>query len=362
MSLSACQPGCFETDPCLRSYLEAACPAKIDAQLAALLERAAPLIAGCVGRRARGSRHADVEDAVSEARTQLVQRLQRLRVESGSQTSPGGKSAATITDFGAYVVAVAYTAWAGTVRRRHPARAMLLNRLRYLLEGRTNQRGFAMWTGAGDELWAGFEAWRQRASTPEGDARQSHLLADPRAVATEIFGANAWESLSLAELVAGLFGWLGGPLRLRDLTDAVAECQGISENCAEPLVVDAPDEGLAASIPAAGPSPHDALRWKEYLLWLVREAARLTLRQRSAFLLHSSCLRELELLGLTSIRQAARLLELPPERMAEHWTALPLEDRAISAILGVEPQQVINLRKVARGILGRAWLGFLNGN
>ncbi len=86
----------------------------------------------------------------------------------------------------------------------------------------------------------------------------------------------------------------------------------------------------------------------------------MTLPQRTAFLLHSNCLRETELLGLTSVRQAAALLEMPPERMAEYWNALPLEDRAIAAWLGLESQQVINLRKVARGILGRAWRIWLN--
>lgn len=53
---------------------------------------------------------------------------------------------------------------------------------------------------------------------------------------------------------------------------------------------------------------------------------------------------------------------MPPARMAEYWNTLPLEDRIIAAWLGVENQQVINLRKVARGILGRAWHRWLDGN
>ena len=360
MSSLPCQAGPTVADLCLRGYLDASSQEDADRELASLLEQAAPLITGCLGRRVRDARHADVEDAVSEARTQLVLRLQRLRGGERRQGDLSTKPRAPISDFGAYVVTVAYTAWAGTVRRRHPARAMLLNRLRYLLEGRTNQRGFALWNGPGGELWAGFEAWRERSPEAGAQARQGRLAADPLAVAAEVFGVRGWESLPLPELVSRLFAWLGGPLRLRDLTDVVAECHGIAGNRAEPLLIDAPEEACVLGVQAAEPSPHDALRWKEYLGWLIQEAARLTLRQRSAFLLHSSCLLDMELLGMMGIRQAARLLELPPEQMAEHWTALPLEDRVIGAILQAETQQVINLRKVARGILGRAWQRFLD--
>ena len=149
-------------------------------------------------------------------------------------------------------------------------------------------------------------------------------------------------------------------MRLRDLTNAVGEWQDIPVGRTEALPLDPDAEQTAVAFTAPEASPHDALRWKEYLLWLRREVARLTRRQRGAFLLHSSCLREMEALGLTGVRQAAALLEMPPERLAEHWCALPLEDRVIGTILGAEVQQVINLRKVARTILGRAWHAFLH--
>ena len=67
-------------------------------------------------------------------------------------------------------------------------------------------------------------------------------------------------------------------------------------------------------------------------------------------------------MGLTGVRQTAALLEMPPEQMAAHWANLPLEDRVIGLILGLATQQVINLRKVARGILGRAWQRYLQEN
>lgn len=326
---------------------------------------ATPLITSSLGQRWRRASQADLEESISEARTQLVLRLQRLRKDGDCRAELAGDGVATISDFGAYIVTVARMAAAQLNRRRHPARTMLLNRLRYLLESRTNQQGFALWKGPDGETWAGFEMWPSTHlfHTTTGE-RLGRLLADARSVAREVFEANGAESelsaLPLADLVAKLFSWLGEPLRLRDLTEAVAEWQGIHAGRGEMLGIDDDDnKPLDVLPPAREPSPHDALRWKEYLLWLLQESSQLTLRQRSAFLLHSSCLREMELLGLTGVRQTAALLEIPPEQMIEHWAKLPLEDRLIGTILGLATQQVINLRKVARGILGRAWQRFL---
>lgn len=349
MHSPACPPLPPETDPRLRPFLNAPARADADRALAELMDAAAPIFAALLRRKMRGADGADTEDVTSEARTQLAVHLQRLRAAPLDH--------APIVDFPAYVATVAFTAWAGNLRRRHPGRAMLLNRLRYLLENRTGQTGFALWTGPGGEPLAGFAVWRDRppALPP---VRHQLLRADPRAAARAAFGGgDDGASLELADRVAGLLSWLGGALPLRELADALA---GLTNAAAppEPLPTDdtAPADAAAYACPSdPAPSPHDALRWKEYLLWLWREAAQLTLRQRTAFLFHSNCLREMELLGLTSVRQAAALLEMPPERMAEHWNVLPLEDRIIAAWLGVESQQVINLRKVARGILGRAW-------
>ena len=356
--------GTLGTDQCLQAFLKAQNQEDAAGELARLMEMTTPLIISSLSHRRGNTQPDDLEDAVSEARTHLLLRLQRLRDERSSRAELEG-SGATILDFGAYVVTVARTAAAQLHRRRHPARAMLLNRLQYLLENRTHQCGFSVWAGPGGETWTGFEAWADahRFSTQTGE-RLGRLLADARPIALEIFGAGGAESaLPLAEIVARLFRWLDEPIRLRDLSDAVAEWQGIHAGRGEAPGIDSGDnEPFAALLPSKEPSPHDELRWKEYLRWLLQEASRLTLRQRSAFLLHSSCLREMELLGLTGVRQAAALLEIPPERMVEHWAKLPLEDRLIGTILGVATQRVINLRKVARGILGRAWQSFLQEN
>ena len=67
----------------------------------------------------------------------------------------------------------------------------------------------------------------------------------------------------------------------------------------------------------------------------------------------------MELLGLTSVRQAATALGLTAERMAELWNQLPLDDLTIGRLQGVGRQQVINWRKAARIQLGREWQSWL---
>ena len=346
-------------DPRLIPWLTAPTDLEASRALTGLLEElAAPVLTRVVcGRVGAVDGRRDAEDILGEARLQIIRRLQRLR------ETPEGADECPLSDFPAYVAAVAYTAWAQTVRRANPARAALVDRLRYLLEGRTNQRGFALWTGPGGEAWAGFAAWREREKfLVQTESKAARLLADPGGAAAAIFGRDAvWETMPLPGILGALFAWLGEPLRLRDLTDVVAQWQGIPSGRAETMAAEVGEES-ALEIPSAWPSPCDELRWKEYLGWLLGAVTRLTVPQRSAFLLHSTCLHEMERLGLTGIRHTASLLDLPPERMAGYWAQVPLEDRVIGTILSLGTQPVINLRKAARVILGRAWQVFLQGN
>jgi len=53
------------------------------------------------------------------------------------------------------------------------------------------------------------------------------------------------------------------------------------------------------------------------------------------------------------MNQIAEVLEMLPEKFAELWNDLPIDDAAIAQRLGITRQQVINLRKSARERLGR---------
>jgi DNA-directed RNA polymerase specialized sigma24 family protein len=330
-----------ESDPLLALYLTAP-DATAEAQLGALFSlHAGPIIGRIL--QAKRPNESDLEDVTSAAREHLFRQLGLLR--SGERAEP-------IRDFRSYVAAVAYSAWAEFLRSRQPERAMLLNRLRYLMENRTTQKGFAIWEDNDGAKWCGFANWRGRSggATP----KRQWLLLDPAAAASEAVGRADPAGLVLPSLVAALFRWLGGPIELRDLTNVVAELLGYirSESIA-------PHEAVEVE-PA--PSPAEDLVWKEYLTWLWREIGALSGRQRRAFLLHFDFLRELELLGIASIRAIAGVVDFSPEEFARLWNRLPLDDLSIAKMLDCSRQQVINLRRVARDKLGEAWRQWSAGN
>jgi DNA-directed RNA polymerase specialized sigma24 family protein len=111
----------------------------------------------------------------------------------------------------------------------------------------------------------------------------------------------------------------------------------------------------------ADPAPDAALAFERrtYLSILWQEIRQLPQRQAAALILH---LRDshgrdaaslLPLTGTASLRDIARAMGLAPEKLAEIWHRLPLEDAAIADLLQVTRQQVINLRKSARERLAR---------
>ena len=333
----------------LGPWLSAPDGPQADRALARLLaEEAAPVFESIMRRKFSAPHQSpDAEDIISETRLQIVGRLQRLRA-----ASPCDKYQ-PLSNFRAYVATVTYTAWAGHLRRRHPAPRDALQP-GALPPGRPHGRARVRALAGGGRRVAGrvLSAWQDEGRLAQPTPRERWLLVDATAAAAEAFGGADRVPTDLPALIARLLSWLGGPLELSELVRALAELLGVSPT-PERSVEDI-DEGELAE-PHAAPCPAENLRWKEYLGWLWRETCALPLRQRTAFLLHGSVLREMELLGLGSVRAAAAALELAPERMAELWNLLPLDDLRIAALLGGSRQQVINLRKVARATLGQAW-------
>lgn len=367
-------------DPRLEAFLRAPTPAEADRHLVFLIQEVAtPVIFRALrGRRtpagpdpardrsgehlplAGGEAGEDEQEIASATREALTRRLRGMQ----RQPPPAGGHA-EIRDFAAYVAAVTGNARCDHLRRKYPARVMVVNRLRYLLENRSGQTGFALWADSAGERWCGFAAWRQ-SPTPVARFERLALLRDaPREAADRAWAASRRDAdaddANPAARLAALFRWLGGPVELAALAAAMGHVLGFSD-VTVPLetVGDPPMEGAAdGAWGDAQPSPRDALGWKQALVWLWGEIRRLPGRQRLAFALHSEVLVELDALGVASVRELAAGLELPAERLAAWWGSLPLDDRAIAEHLGGEPattrQQVINLRRVARDSLGRAW-------
>jgi hypothetical protein len=322
----------------LPSFLSAASDARAGELLQELLEtEAAPIIERVLHRKTGPQE--ETTDLTSATREELIQHLFKLR----------RGEAAPIRNFRAYVSGVAYNVWARELRAQHPARSMLLNRLQYLLENRTNQRGFSLWETAAGERLCGLARFEPKAAsiTP----RHEWLKVDPLAAAQDAFGDCDWRSLNLAELLARLFAWLGQAIELNALVDIVAQLLEISDE-QEALKEEIEETAIA--------SPVNALKWQEYLRWLWKELTNLSMPQRTAFLLHSEVTIEFDFYGIASLRQIAVHLAMLPEELAEIWNSIPLDDLRIAARLGLERQQVINLRRVARDRLGGAWKKWIN--
>jgi hypothetical protein len=336
-----------DNDRLLALYLGAPSDAEAAAPLSALFSlHAGPIIEEILQAKRRRTQRDDfeLEDVGSTARAYLLRHLASLR--AGEHEEP-------IRDFRAYVATVTYSAWAEALRARHPQRALLLNRLRYLLENRTTQRGFAIWGDPGGAQWCGFAHWSGR--TGGATPKRQWLLADPGAAAREAYAGADPATLILPALVAKLFRWLGGPIELRDLTNVVAELTGIART-----PIPAPETDARRIDPRN--SPAEELVWKEYLSWLWVETGTLSQRQRRAFLLHSDLLPELEAAGVAPLRAQASSLNFSPNEFAEIWNRLPLDDLTIAQMIEGTRQQVINLRRVAREKLGAAWRKWNPGN
>jgi hypothetical protein len=161
------------------------------------------------------------------------------------------------------------------------------------------------------------------------------------------------------ELVELLLKWRGGPIALDDLVKALASLYGIRD-------IDATtnrhnqDNATVGNLLAA--SPADAislLDTQSALEKLWTEICGLPQPQRVALLLNlrdvqrRDALTLLPLTGIATLRDIASVLEIAPQKFAEMWNALPLDDLSIGALLRVSRQQVINLRKSARERLAR---------
>jgi hypothetical protein len=319
----------------LRSYLEASDEAEADAYLQRLIrEEAWPVFERTLHRHRRDT---EIEEVRSAAQASLLEQLAALR--RGHREQP-------IRDFRAYAASLAHWAWREHLRRKNPQRVMLLNRLQYLLENRTGQKDFALWEANG-ESWCGWSTSREteRSSTP----KLQWLTTDPAAAGREIFqGPGAPRDLRL--LVRRLFDWLETPIALHDLANVIGDLWQISDRSASLQ----PVEGMET----AEISPAEELVWKEYVRWLWLALDALSAAQCAAFLLHAHVLGDFEALGLASIRSLAPRLGFPAERLAALWPEIPLNDLRIAAELQCTRQQVINLRRIARDKLGRAWAEF----
>ncbi len=321
-----------------------------------LSEHVEPIVRDIIRYKVRsayslGFRHEaqDEEDIRSEVVLHLISRLRDLR-RSGTH--------APIENFRSYVAATTYNAYSQYVRMKYPVRCHLKNRLRYLLNHRMD---FAIWKGRHQEYFCGLAALAKDQVDQEAGPQNLqpnmddfvHSLALGRSVA----------HMSPAELVHAVLAWQGRPIQLDELVGIVSELQGIRDVQPAQSYVEEESERAVVNVcdllPDLAPDIVTSLEQRSDVERLWMEICKLPQRQRVALLLNlrdshaRDVLALFSVIGIANLRQIAEVMELPLERVASFWNALPLEDSAIAELLGITRQQVINLRKSARERLAR---------
>ncbi len=299
-------------DPALRRLIEAESEEERDAEIARLLVHAL--------RPVRTLDAGDAEDVAATAALRLVRRLRAVAVS--------GEDA--IVSFPAYVETVVHNAAQEVMKRRFPARNRLRNRLRYVL---THDDRFALWRGDDGRSYAGLRRWQQATPVDRPFARAGVPDA-------------ACHTARPAEALLALLRHLGGPLPFDQLVDITAELWNVTEGVEAEPETD-PGDVLARLI-----SQHSlAAVWREIGELREPQRAALLLNLRDDAGLNAAGF--LVVAGVATFEQLAAAMGMSPERLAEIWSDLPLDDNSIAAALGVTRQQVINLRKSARERLRR---------
>jgi len=288
----------------------------------------------------------DAEDMRSEVLVQLLSRLSELK------ENPAEKG---INNFQGYVAAITYSAWHEHLRRKHPQRHMLKNKLRYLL---THRASFAVWEGDDKQLLCGLAGWENQESAITATRRIKELAAGPEACERAGLSAHDIQRWDLASLVATVFRYLGACVDLDDLVNLLAQWTGVSDHAPQGVgdeETEDPFERIA--------DPHELidteLQRRTYLRRLWAEIRELKPHQRVALLLNlrdengGDVVSVFPVAGIATISEIADALSMPAERLATLWNELPLDDITIATHLSVTRQQVINLRKSARERLAR---------
>lgn len=347
-----------DLDPVLVPFLQARDGRDAERALDKLIaDQAQPLVRSIVGRKWRSSiapvdrghqadAELDVEDLQAEALGLLLTRLNEAKQNPALDP---------IADFRAYVAVTTYRACDMRLRQKYPNRWRLKSKVRYLL---THQRGLALWTGRQGEWIAGFDAWKDRST--EASERLSELRNGAQRAVDRYGTPQVSASSHPGDVAAAVFNTLGHPIELDDLVTAMGEI--LNEK-------DLPVQTESSNVDEDAPGVYDTatsstnvaqeVTDRTYLHELWDQIVELPPNQRAALLLN---LRDAEgrgvialfpLQGIATVRQLADTLGLAPERFAELWHDLPLEDNAIAELLGLTRQQVISLRKVARERLAR---------
>lgn len=344
-------------DKILLPFLQARDERDSESLLARLVyEYADPVIKGILKRKLGVSltpvdgsyNNQNALEIASDVHALLLGQLHRLKRQPAT---------ASINNFRGYVALKTYSAYNAYLRRKHPHRWQLKNRLRYLFSRHT---AFALWENAEGEWLCGLASWQHDKSKQTVSSQQKTQLRDCLLSSEKILlPDDRREGSDPTGALLMLFNAVGCPIELDELVNVIAELWGIREPT-ESTSLSVEDVGKIHDDLADPHAPTDiTLDQRLYLRRLWNEILQLPPRQRSALLLNlrdeqgAGVLALLPLIDIASMEAIAHALELTEGEMAKFWYDLPLDDATIARLLGTTRQQVINMRKAARARLRR---------
>lgn len=191
--------------------------------------RAAPLIRGVLLRRlgfyvsARGVNkyHQEAQDLYQEAMLRVVHVLHQL--ESSTVTDIG--------NFELYVSRIAANICTDFLRAKSPARTRLKDSLQDLLK---RHKDFAIWIHDGETL-CGFASWRNTGRSTFSAQSYEDLETRVNSFNSLYFPDEDVRLAPVIQIVAELFGWVGGPVEIDVLVRMVAYLLDIKDQLIESL-------------------------------------------------------------------------------------------------------------------------------
>jgi hypothetical protein len=158
--------------------------------------------------------------------------------------------------------------------------------------------------------------------------------------------------------LAKFFSLCGGPVTFDDLIDRVVGEMKLTDQVGM-AEIDLESTDLADMLVDPLPGADKIIESVEGVRLLWDGVLELPTRHRKALLLNlrdhcgDNALITLTLTGVAGLRDIASALEIPVAELVEIWNSLPWDDRRIGEHMGLERQQVINLRQTARARLAR---------
>jgi len=345
-------------DVLLLPFLEATTPEEEADRLTHLVtEHITPLVRQVVTHRLQinhnqsgaNKRTEDLEEVHHEIQLNLLKRLYDLK--NGPLNRP-------LVNFKSYVAAAARNGCDEYLRRQYPQRRNLRDHIRRCL---LTHQELVLWEEPGKGWLSGLRAWERSGSLRPEPFESLAKDSLPQVILDRLNHVEA-RSLTLERLITTILQLAGTPIEIDQLTNIIAKLVGIKDQ--PPASLENATERKWQQLASDQPKQDDLIEFREHLERLWNEICQLPRRQRVALLCNLKDQHGINVITLfpatniATFEQIAAALEIPASEFESLWAKLPLDDLSLAQYLGINRQQVINLRRNARDRLLRRMKAF----